>query len=369
MEMIKKRNGSIDFWRFIFCCVVVTFHTFLFFGNYNPSPFIGGSVAVEFFFLVSGFLMAQSSERILANYTTLTKTEIGQHTRVFIFRKIKGLFPELLVAWVIGFVVEHLVEKNITIVTVIKDLLTGMWELFFLRMSGLVEFRANTVTWYISAMILVMLFWFPLLIYYRDLFFYVIAPIVCCFILGFMCKEYGKLGGAGEWNGFMYKGLMRAVAEIPLGCILWKICQKIKQYKYTVLTKIFFSVVEILGYLFALLWMWGHKGSYMDFVLLMLLSISVTISFSHIGILSNLFDNKFCYRLGYLSLPLYIGHIYWVHTLKSLFPGYSFRNLMLIYLVVLVFTVFLIIFLSNQIRIFFPIVKTKVRKYFVLDNE
>lgn len=57
--MTKQRNGIIDLMRFIFCIGIVFGH-----GRYlgNPTgtvPFAqGGYLGVEFYFLVSGFLMA-----------------------------------------------------------------------------------------------------------------------------------------------------------------------------------------------------------------------------------------------------------------------------------------------------------------------
>ena len=53
---ISKRNGEIDLFRFIFSVMIIIFH----FGNtYNYRIFQNGYIAVEFFFVVSGYLMAR----------------------------------------------------------------------------------------------------------------------------------------------------------------------------------------------------------------------------------------------------------------------------------------------------------------------
>ena len=52
-----KRNGSIDFWKFIFSLVIMSFHSIYFAGD-EKFLFYNGANMVEFFFLVSGFLMA-----------------------------------------------------------------------------------------------------------------------------------------------------------------------------------------------------------------------------------------------------------------------------------------------------------------------
>lgn len=67
----KKRNGKIDFLKFIMSLIVITYH----FGNavnYENEWFCKGYIAVEFFFIVSGFLFAKS----LAKYEESDRDKI-----------------------------------------------------------------------------------------------------------------------------------------------------------------------------------------------------------------------------------------------------------------------------------------------------
>ncbi len=55
---MKKHNGVIGLWKFIFCLLIVVLHT----GIGIPNRiFKFGSIGVEFFFLVSGYLLAKSA--------------------------------------------------------------------------------------------------------------------------------------------------------------------------------------------------------------------------------------------------------------------------------------------------------------------
>lgn len=341
----KRRNGEIDLLKFIFSLVIVLFHTF----HYNKingiQPFIGGNVAVEFFFLVSGFLMAQSASRVSPEQSSL-----GIKTKNFLFRKIKGLFPEFGIAWIIGFAVIQCAEESVSVVGIIKDFLTGLWELFFLRMSGLTDFRANVVTWYISAMLLSMLVLYPLLLKYKDTFFYIIAPCISIFLIGYMCKVFGNLGDGTSWEGFYYRGIMRAFAELSLGCILFKISQTILRFQYTKPARSLFSIVELLGYGFCIYWMFGHKSSKMSFVLIMILAVCLTLTFSHVGIAAPLFDNKVCYMLGKISFALYISHSYWIQTSETFFPQLPFEKRLPLIFGCIAATVVVIMLLSEVIR-------------------
>ena len=57
MEAKKVYNGVIDWWKIIFCLIIVVMHV----GEYYHGDtflFVWGRYGVEFFFVVSGFFMA-----------------------------------------------------------------------------------------------------------------------------------------------------------------------------------------------------------------------------------------------------------------------------------------------------------------------
>lgn len=361
---LQKRNGAIDFWKFVFSLVIVSFHTFFVTnGNINGmQPFIRGNTSVQFFFLVSGFLMAQSSCKVIESSD---RNNLGQNTFIFIKRKIKGLFPEFAIAWVLAFIVMHLADRTFTTVEIIKDFFNGIWELCLLRMSGLAGYRANTVTWYISAMILAMLILYPLLIKYKDTFFFIIAPCLSVFLLGYMYQTFGSLGRGTTWEGFYYRGIMLALADLSLGCILWKICQVIKRYQYSTFARILFSAVELCGYLFCLIWMFQKHSDNMHFTLLLIFAVCIPITFSHKAITAPLFDNRLCYFLGKASFSLYIGHIFWIKSLDAFFPSYTFKQQLLILAFLLIITVAVIMGLSNLIRKNMPSVISFFKKILI----
>ncbi len=62
MQEDKKRNGTIDCMKFIFAIVVVIYHGSHFLGE-TRMAFHGGFIAVEFFFLVSGYLLTLKASK------------------------------------------------------------------------------------------------------------------------------------------------------------------------------------------------------------------------------------------------------------------------------------------------------------------
>lgn len=362
-ETVSKRNGTIDLWKFAFSVMIVLFHSF-YLTNEKGTIFAGGALAVEFFFLVSGYLMVASASRYERQ-----EGPIGQKTRDFLFRKIRGLYPELVIAWGIGFVVMHAAKDGFKVTKVIKHLLTGVWELLLVRQSGMGGYSVNGVTWYISAMLLAMLILFPLLLKNRDLFLNVLAPAITIFLLGYLWKWDGNLHGPNEWVGFAQKGFLRALAELSLGCICWSVSQKIQQYEYTRLARWLFTLLELAGYLGSVFWCWGHTDSNVDFTVLLMLAVSVTLSFSKTSMLCSVFDRPLFYWLGKVSLMLYLSHGYWCHTIDLIFPGESYGALTIKYLIASGLTTVVIYVSSTLYRKYGPVLWEKCRKKLIKNEK
>lgn len=321
VKQTKARNGAIDFWKFVFSIMVVQFHSSNL-TKIKTTPFVGAAIAVEFFFLVSGYLMAASISRYREE-----EIVVGRDSRRFMLHKIRGLCPEIFIAWGIGYVVQHLAKKNVTPSLLVKDLMTGVWDLFFLRESGLEGFKANPAAWYISAMLLAMLVLVPLFLKNRDLFINVWAPVLAIAALGYLSKNVGDLRGPTDWLGFCYKGWLRAVGELCMGVICWGICQKIKDVRFTKLAKCLLTLLELGCYFGVILWSYSHKGSQMDFVMLLLFAAGVVVTFSGDSLLSSFFNKPLVYFLGKISFPIYLSHNYWSHALARIYPGQTYAQL------------------------------------------
>lgn len=354
---IKTRNGEIDFWKFIFSILVVQFHSSNL-TKIKTTPFVGAAIAVEFFFLVSGYLMAASISRYQED-----KIVVGRDSRNFLLHKIRGLCPEIFIAWGIGFAVQHIAKKNVTAGTLVKDLMTGVWDLFFLRESGLDGFKANPAAWYISAMLLAMLVLVPLFLNNRDVFLNVWAPILAIGTLGYLSKNVGDLRGPTDWLGFCYKGWLRAVGELCMGVICWGIVQKIKDVPYSKLARFLLSAVELTCYLGVIAWSYQHKGSKMDFVMLLFFAAGVIVTFSGQGLFSSFFNKPLVYFLGKISFPIYLAHNYWSHALTRMYPGQDYAQLYPKYVLSVIMTTAVICMAAKVLRQITPAFSGVCRRF------
>ena len=103
--MAKARNGKIEWMRFVFSILIVLFHINLeiwggkqTFGDYF-SLSGRGRIGVEFFFVVSGYLMAATAFRNQKKAGSL-----GKETVQFMTKKIYGIWPWHLVAFTLLFI-------------------------------------------------------------------------------------------------------------------------------------------------------------------------------------------------------------------------------------------------------------------------
>ena len=305
-----KRNGTIEFFRFVFSILILMLHYSKdSVWNHARLNFRGGAIGVEFFFLVSGWLFAKSLDRIKET------DQVGGETLRFMRRKIGGLYPEFIFAWIHSFVIIHILKHSFDVSTMVREVLECSGELLLIRTVGLGTNSYVRGSWYLSAMFLAMLILFPIAIRNKDRFFYVICPLTSIFLFGILFTQFGKIRSfQGMFLGVFNSGLMRGIAEISLGCICYKLSMKLASLKLGTRLRTLLGIVEISCYLFAVLfgaYLVGHmesRGSELDFPVLMMLAIAVAISFSGQPIWSGLFNNPVSYFLGKLSFPLYLGH-------------------------------------------------------------
>lgn len=171
----KKHNGIIGFWKFMFCILILLFHCAEKMGK--NGFFESGRIGVEFFFIVSGYLM---TKKALNNEEGLEN--IGEETTSYIWRKFKAFFPYVIFPFIISFFVKGIYKAD--------QIANSIWNLLLIDMSGV---RSTTVigqTWYISVMLISMLILYPLIRRYKKTFTNIIAPLIVIFIGGWLSHKY-----------------------------------------------------------------------------------------------------------------------------------------------------------------------------------
>jgi len=302
--MSAKRNGQVELLRFVFAMVIMLRHASNI--NLDGSNILlrRGALAVEFFFLVSGYLMAASA------YKSSSTGNLSLDTYSYIKRKYLSLMPYLPIATIAGLCCTFISSPVSKLYQIIERLYRGVFEVLLIRESGISTWLPNSPTWYLSVMVISMIILYPICRKYFDMFVRVIAPILGIMIIGMINLRFGSLLDPSKeiLGGTMYKGLPRGFAEICLGASCFPVVQALAQKNLSKWGKALVSVGIFSTFACSIVFMqcWS-KGSVDTFVLV-LLWIGIVLAFSHQDLFARYFDNKYCYWLGKFSLSLYLAH-------------------------------------------------------------
>lgn len=296
----KKHNGIVGLWKFIFSVVVVLFHTNNFYKVPTDNPlFRYGYIAVEFFFLISGYYFAKAA--LKGEYS---KEEIGNETVSFIGKKFMKLFPYVLLSYIVAIVYMLKFTRPLTTDT----LANSIWNLFLVKEFGFRGPPTLAPIWYLTGMLASMFVLYPIVKKHKTNYIKLIAPIIV--LVGFGYLSNVKVGldfSNRDWLFYSRSGMARAFIEINLGMILYIISDALKNIEY----RKFFKALLTIGQ-HALLIMvlyvttFIKKSPSYDYIMLLMIAISVLIMTSGKTYDYKLLSNKFVAFLEDLSLPIFI---------------------------------------------------------------
>lgn len=305
MAKIAK-NGKIEFARFGFSVIIMIFHIF---ESILPpkfriagvfTAFADGWIGVEFFFVVSGYLMAATAFKKQS-----APLIVGKETANFLGRKLMAVLPYHLIIFPISFI--YVCVTNFDgVIDIVRVFVETLPNFLYIQRSGLKIKDVLGVEWYISEMLIAMLILYPLCRKYYERFTRTIAPVLSLMIIGYLIKTTGTLGGSTAWSVIFSKTFLRAFSEICAGVFVFEACRNFKKLNFSKMDKIFLTLLEVFSYAMILLFVvYKFPGSYSG-TFFIFICLAVMLSFSDVTYGAKLFNNKVVYYLGSLSLPLYL---------------------------------------------------------------
>lgn len=298
-----EKGNSIYIWRIVFTILIMVMH----FNNMyskvyeNPRVTSGWHIAVEFFFIVSGFLLIKGVD---------SKNNVAQTSMQYVITRYKKLYPEylfaLLVSWVIVSYVTHRGLKLSLLV-----LLDNWEELFLLQCIGLNRFPfLSNVTWYISVMIIAGFILHFLITKYRKVYVNFLLPISTVIIYSYLAR---KNGGLDYWiytdNLWLNDAVFRGLMDMNIGVAVYLVHRQTEKIKWTNVSRYIFLLIETVCYGFVIIMAIRHGGEY-DFVLLTVMSLAVLLSFMN-GFCSKISNNKVIRYINELTYAMYLNHNLW----------------------------------------------------------
>ncbi len=316
-----NKNGKIEFARFAFSVIVMLFHVYqtIGFKSYDyfgqPTFFLNGWFGVEFFFVVSGYLMAASAFKNQSN-----NTELSKDTFSFMRKKVMAVLPYHLVVFTVSFIYLAIV-KRVDFLGFVKLFVEAIPNFFLIQRSGLTNRDVLGLEWYISDMLIAMLILYPFLRRFYNQFSKIVSPVLSLLIVGYLIKTTGALNGTLSWSVLVSKTLLRAIAEICAGVFVFEVCRNLKELKFSKRDKIILTILEIFSYVMVIGFIAGNYPKSYAGTILIFVCIAICLSFSDVTYGKTIFNNKVVYYLGSLSLPLYL-----CHSIMRTYAGFLFRE-------------------------------------------
>ena len=298
------KNGFIELCRFVFCWGVVSHHAKFLSESPGYIPIFGGYISVEFFFILTGYLM-------YASYHKAQSAGKEQDSAIHqIYVKLKRIYPYFLVTFCAVFILVHIrrvLPPPPREEAAFWDLLLAVPQFFFLQCAGLAGngYIYDGTTWFLSALLVGMLIVYPLMCWGKKYYATAVAPILCLLSYARVITISGNLGPVIEWAGFFWAGCLRAIAGLCLGSFCCYIVQSVPGHSLTKLGDIILSFFQ-LGIVAFSLFLMSHTEKNTDIVQVVLFSLLIIISFAEETTMNRICNTKICFVLGTFSMIVFI---------------------------------------------------------------
>lgn len=287
----NQRLASIDIIRIVLTLIIVNLHTLNAIFMCDPTKpstvVIGGSLACEAFYIISGFFLAKAGYK-----------DNAPATWRYVFRKFH-LYIYILILTVILSLIPFFIGWGIW-----KK--PDPWPIIYIF----------SVTWYMWFMYIADLVLFPLIKKGKDKFSFssILIGIACFVGLYFLNGNIDYYDPQAQPWDFILHGtltpLLRSIGAMSFGVFIYACQNRITNKKINVILRIFFMLIAFAacGASFYFLYMKPH--SVWDFMVVFLYIIFFFVVLTGIGIISPKFKlpNKVCSTIGQWSLFTYTAH-------------------------------------------------------------
>lgn len=325
----KTRALTVEFWRFLFTVLVCIYHSEIYFGN--PKLLPSGESAVEFFYLLSGFLLMLSVTRDLRerHIERVSPKEARLKAWEYVRKKAVAIYPALLVVLILTYFVYPFTVQNgfggsfgsgfgggfvrvgkPAFWSQLKKFMNSEWEFLFLVGTpfGYNDGAAPIVPmWFLTGLLIVGYVYTYLAYRHYELFRF-LAPL-----LGILGITYFTLNSTLILDfyvkmGLFTAGMVRAVSSMALGATVFFIYDRLKDRKFSAMGIALLSLLEVYAiYRFFSLTLWQPVSldNYRRTVYIMVILL---LAFLNVTYLSRLLNRRIWHHAGKITITMYLAH-------------------------------------------------------------
>ena len=303
---MKTRNNLVEFARFLFSMLVIGYHVQASFSTSKTDFFEWGALAVEFFFILTGFFFAKSIEKYALQSGNLLKN-YGK----FMIGKIKGILPTHTIAIIAVLIIIACCDAQ----SFSQRFIQGLPSIFLVQMvvTWNSSFDAALIVpeWYISSMLLCLAIMFPIAFLLRKKVKGVFVPTILVTIVLLILITVGFSTNWTLPQNLIFN--VRAWSEMCIGMFAYYLSVLISKKELNNLKTIVLKIVEIVFYIIPILIGFIPLNPDLSFVGMIITVIctfvAISITFAGKGVtVTNQKVNSVFGFLGGISLATYLFH-------------------------------------------------------------
>ena len=309
-----KRISSLEFWRFIFTVMVSLYHLELFF--MKKSLFPSGSGAVEFFFVLAGFLLALSAEKrhLARNGLPAAPREAADRAIGYAKNKLKAIVPIVLCWLVIHIFVAPGLEG---FKAKLDFIMNAEWEILLMvgtPMGFNGGYAPNIPLWFLTSLLAAGYVYTYLLERHFDLMRF-LAPVIGLLGVTWFALSTTTVLDHNILVGCLTAGTLKAFSELALGISTFFLYARLREKKPRLWLRLLLGLAElyVIYRLFTLII--GQPAGLANYKRTLYIMILILFSFLRVTPLTRLLDNPFSRLLGKITLAMYVCH----YTLITLY--------------------------------------------------
>ena len=308
--MMIKKNNQIVIWRIIFAYIIMIYH---FDNKYLLTAGLWGNsgwyIGVEFFFVVSGFLLYVKLDDRMARYKS---------SFAFLWHRIKHIYPYYLAAFILTLV--FLLIRDGVPENLFRFASRAVFEMLALQGAGLDmgwDFINNT-GWFVSVLFISEFLLFYALARWKKTVTEYVLPIVIIVCFSFLYRNLGGIGAGPQTTGFYENwGLMRGLLDMSAGILAAKWSMYLRE-KYTD-TRLL-RLMGSLGFCAVIVCSLFTGNSKIDFIYLIIISVSAALVF--LPSECRIYENKFIQEWSSITLIIYLTHDMFRTSIFPMLFGY-----------------------------------------------
>lgn len=326
---MKKYSSGINGLRGICALIIVLFHFELYYSFGKIKIFSAGYIAVEFFFILSGFLIYKSFNE--KNKDNIANAVSG---------KIKKMYPAYLIALIMLISVYVIKWYGFNYLNWIKqepNNFNFISELFMVQTTGVTNFNyINGPAWYVSSLVINTIFIMGILKIFKKFSKHIFLVLSLSIYTYFYINDFSMSPNYLIF-GFVSSALLRGLAGMSLGCFIYYITDKFSSSISKMNDKVY-NIIQIALFALFMGLLLFRTPSRLNYLIFIPSTLLISLMFCKEGIIDRILSCKLFKYLGIISFEIYIfqspcSNIIncWFSNMKQPFVTifYLFLNLMI----------------------------------------